>query len=241
MLPPSDLIIIATPDDVIASVAGRLASAQTEFRKDRIVLHTSGALSAKVLSPLADVGFRTGSMHPLVSISDAASGAASLRGAFFCLEGNRTALRVGRRIVSDFGGHAFSIESRSKALYHAAAVMASGNVTALFDIAIEMLAACGLSRRRARDVLMPLVQSAVANLSLMEPARALTGTFARGDVATVQRHLAAIQEQSSPEVLAAYVLLGERSLSLAEQKKLTAATASQISRLLKLSEKGRQE
>jgi predicted short-subunit dehydrogenase-like oxidoreductase (DUF2520 family) len=232
-LPPSDLIIIATPDDAIPSVAHTLASAQTEIRKDRIVLHTSGALSSTVLSPLADAGFSTGSMHPLVSISDAASGAANLRGAFFCLEGHRTALRVGRRIVSDLGGHAFSIEPRRKALYHAAAVMASGNMTALFDIAIEMLAACGLSRRRAREVLLPLVQSAVASLSVMEPARALTGTFARGDVATVQSHLTAIQEQSLPDVLAAYALLGQRSLSLARRKNLTATTADQISTLLK--------
>jgi len=138
---------------VIPSVAHTLASAQTEIRKDRIVLHTSGALSSTVLSPLADAGFSTGSMHPLVSISDPASGVVNLRGAFFCLEGRRTALRVGRRVVSDLGGHAFSIEPRRKALYHAAAVMASGNMTALFDIAIEMLAACGfVQAARSRGV-----------------------------------------------------------------------------------------
>jgi len=232
-LPASDLVIIATPDDLIASVAQKLASIQTERRKGRTVLHTSGALSSKVLSPLADSGFSTGSIHPLVSISDANFGAANLRGAFFCLEGDRTAMRVGRRIVSDLGGHAFSIEPRRKALYHAAAVMASGHITALFDIGIEMLAACGLSRRRARQVLLPLVQSAVANLSGMEPERALTGTFARGDLATVQSHLTAIQEQSLPDVLAAYALLGQRSLSLAKRKNLTAPIADQISTLLK--------
>ena len=240
-LPPSDLIIIATPDDAIASVALMLASAQAAPRGGCVVLHTSGALSSQVLSPLADAGFGTGSLHPLVSISDAVSGADSLGGAFFCLEGDRAALRVGRRLVSDLGGHAFSIESKSKALYHAAAVTASGNMTALFDIASEMLAACGLSRRRAREVLLPLIQSAVANLSLMDPAQALTGTFARGDVATVQRHLAAIQERSLPQVLALYVLLGRRSLSLAKQQKLTAATADQISTLLERAEKGRKE
>jgi predicted short-subunit dehydrogenase-like oxidoreductase (DUF2520 family) len=239
-LPPSDLIIVATPDDVITSVAKKLASTQPEFRADRVVLHTSGALSSKALTPLADVGFKTGSLHPLVSISDAVSGA-NLRGAFFCLEGDRTALRVGRLIVGDLGGHAFSIEPRSKALYHAAAVMASGNMTALFDIAIEMLAACGLSRRRAREVLLPLVQSAVANLSVMEPARALTGTFARGDLATVERHLAAIQEQWLPDVLAAYVLLGQRSLSIAKHKGPAAATADQISTLLKRANKKSQK
>lgn len=236
-LPSSDLIIIATPDEMIASVAHKIASSQTKFRDDRIVLHTSGALSSTVLSPLADAGFKTGSLHPLVSISDSASGVANLRGAFFCLEGDRAAVRVGRRIVDDLGGHAFSIEPQRKALYHAAAVMASGHLTALFDIAIEMLAACGLRRRRAREILLPLVQSAIANLAVMEPAQALTGTFARGDVTTVQRHLSAIQEQSLPGVLDAYVLLGQRSLALARQSQLKAGTSDQISRLLKPFEK----
>jgi len=239
-LPASDLIIIATPDDAIAQVADKLAFAQTGQPGTRVALHTSGALSSAVLSPLADKEFKTGSLHPLVSVSDAVSGAAKLRGAYFCLEGARAALQVGRRIVSDLGGHAFSIEPRYKVLYHAAAVMASGNMTALFDIAIEMLAACGLSRRHAREVLLPLVQSAVANLSLMEPSQALTGTFARGDVATVQKHLAAIREQSLPDVVAAYSLLGQRSVSLARRRRLTPAIADQISILLKQSRKGRQ-
>lgn len=153
------------------------------------------------------------------------------------MEGKAAALRVARQIVRDLGGHGFSVEPGHKALYHAAAVMASGHMTALFDIAIEMLERCGLSGQRARKVLLPLVESAARNLSAMEPARALTGTFARGDVATVRRHLSAIEEQSLPEALAAYVLLGGRSLSLTKQAKPVAATSAQISKLLKLSEK----
>ena len=235
-LPPSDLILIATPDDLIASVAGKLANAQKGVRGDRTVLHTSGALSSTVLSPLAEAGFKTGSLHPLVSISDAVSGAKNLRAAFFCLEGDHAALRIARRIVDDLGGRAFSIEPGNKALYHAAAVMASGHMTALFDIALEMLVRCGLSRRRAREVLLPLVQSAVANLAVMEPAQALTGTFARGDLTTVQGHLAVLEKQALPAALAAYILLGQRSLSLVK-KKAKASTSAQISRLLKRAEK----
>ncbi len=231
-LPSSDLILITTPDDVIDSIAQRLAEPQNGMRGQRTVLHTSGALSSKVLSPLAEVGFGTGSLHPLLSVSDPAIGAANLRGAFFCLEGERSALRVGRQVVRDLGGHSFSIAPGNKALYHAAAVMASGHVTALLDIAIEMLARCGLSERHAREVLLPLVASTVANLSMKEPARALTGTFARGDVATVERHLAAIEKESLPEALAAYALLGRRSLSLAKQESPRAVAVDQIFRML---------
>jgi predicted short-subunit dehydrogenase-like oxidoreductase (DUF2520 family) len=80
--------------------------------------------------------------------------------------------------------------------------------------------------------LLPLVASTVANLSLKEPVDALTGTFARGDVATVERHLAAIEKESLPEALAAYVLLGRRSLSLAKQGSAKAVEADQIFRIL---------
>lgn len=231
-LPPSDLILIATPDDLIGSVAQQLASTNKELQGNRTVLHTSGALSSKVLSPLADRGIETGSLHPLVSISDPTAGSRDLRGAFFCVEGSRIARRMARQVVSDLGGYAFSLKPQNKALYHAAAVLASGHVTALFDIATEVLADCGVSRRRAREVLLPLLQSAVTNLARMEPALALTGTFARGDVATVARHLAVLEEQAAPAALAAYVLLGRRSLALAKQGKLTAATVNQISALL---------
>jgi predicted short-subunit dehydrogenase-like oxidoreductase (DUF2520 family) len=236
-LPPSQILLITTPDDVIKSVAERLASMQRAMPPGRTVLHTSGALSSEELRSLVARGFHTGSLHPLVSVSDPTSGTENFRGAFFCLEGDPVAVRISRRLVRELGGQGFSIEPRSKALYHAAAVMASGHMTALFDIAIEMLGRCGLSESRARKVLLPLVESAVRNLSTMTPARALTGTFARGDAATVRRHLAALEDQSLPEALAAYILLGQRSLSLTKRSKRTVASLAQISKLLRLSEK----
>lgn len=237
-LPPSQILLITTPDDAIESVARRLASSQKAMPVGRTVLHTSGALSSEVLRSLTAVGFHTGSLHPLVSVSDQPS-VTNFQGAFFCLEGDPVAVRVARRLVRELGGHSFSVESANKALYHAAAVMASGHMTALFDIAIEMLGRCGLSGPQARKILLPLVESAARNLSAMEPARALTGTFARGDVDTVRRHLSAIENQPLPEALAAYVLLGRRSLALTRQSKPRAAASARISRLLKLSEKGR--
>lgn len=236
-LPQSQILLITTPDDVIRSMAERLASSQKAMRPGRTVLHTSGALSSEELRSLFALGFHTGSLHPLVSVSDPASGAKNFNGAFFCLEGDPVAVRISRRLVRDLGGHGFSIERRSKALYHAAAVMASGHMTALFDIAIEMLGRCGLSESRARKVLLPLVESAVRNLATMTPARALTGTFARGDTATVRRHLAALEDPLLAEALAAYVLLGRRSLSLSKRNKRTVTTSAQISKLLRLSEK----
>jgi predicted short-subunit dehydrogenase-like oxidoreductase (DUF2520 family) len=218
-LPSAALIIIATPDDVIEETARRLASLQ-RGREPKTILHTSGALSSAVLAPLAEVGFQTGSIHPLVSVSDPVSGAAALSGSYFCLEGTRKAIKLARAIVDDLGGSSFTIKPESKALYHAAAVMASPHVTVLFDLAISMLAACGLDRRDAQKVLLPLLESTVNNLKTSTPQQALTGTFARGDIATVRKHLRAMTDKDIAQAIEIYKLLGLRSLQLAEKSGL---------------------
>jgi predicted short-subunit dehydrogenase-like oxidoreductase (DUF2520 family) len=227
-LPASKIILITTPDGEISKTAARIAALGTAPR-GRTVLHTSGALAAsEVLAPLAAAGFAAGSLHPLVSISDPRTGSEKLRGAFYCLEGDAAARRVAQSIVRDLEGHSFHIDSKHKPLYHAAAVMASGHVTALVAVATEMLVQCGLDLKTARRVLMPLLKSTVANLSLSEPEKALTGTFARGDLITVRRHLQALANNKGlSEALAAYKLLGRRSLELAG-KKIDAETRQEI-------------
>ena len=222
-LPKSELILITTPDDVISVMAGQLSTLNAVTRSSkagspfRVVLHASGALSSDVLDPLRRTGFAVGSMHPLVSISERNAKTGAFQNAFFCLEGDAGALSMARSIVRNLGGQSFSLDSRDKPLYHAAAVMASGHMTALVDIAIEMLVECGLSKLRARSVLAPLLQSNVVNLLTQTPARALTGTFARGDADTARRHLRAIGSHHLNDALAAYAILGKRSLRLAAE------------------------
>ncbi len=227
--PPSELLLIATPDDQIPKVAETLAKLDWDLDGKPIVLHTSGALSSEVLTPLRKRDWSTGSLHPLVSVSEPNAGARLLRGAFWCVEGDRRAVRLGRSVVRDLDGKSFSIDSNKKPLYHAAAVMASGNVTALFDVALEMLGQCGLTRKQAQQALLPLLASAVTNLEKLDPARALTGTFARGDLETVKRHLAILKGNEA--ALQLYRLLGRRSLELASPQ-LDRKLVNRIKRLI---------
>ena len=232
LLPASRIVLLATPDDEIAHTAQRLAGSRRSLLKGGIVLHTSGALASDVLEPLARIGFHVGSLHPLVSVSDPRTGQKSLRGAFYCIEGEAAATRTARALVRDLKGHSFTISSDNKPLYHAAAVMASGHILALYDLATEMLVQCGLKRVNALRVLLPLLQSTVSNLSRSDPARALTGTFARGDLATVRRHLQALSRSGLPEALEVYRLLGARSLQLAARSGLEPKLAQEINRAL---------
>lgn len=230
-LPASKLILIATPDDQIASTATKLASSKITSPKNRVVLHTSGALSSNVLKPLASLGFHVGSLHPLVSVSDPETGQISLRSAFYCIEGHAIATRVARALVKDLGGRSFKISSENKPLYHAAAVMASGHVLALYDLATDMLVHCGLKRAEALRILLPLLESTVSNLSQAGPSQALTGTFARGDIATVRRHLEALSKSGLTQALEIYKILGSRSLELAIRQGLEPKLVKQIQAL----------
>lgn len=211
-LPPADLFLISVPDDQIAAVALELS--KLDLDRAPVALHTSGALSSDILAPLQKQGWHTGSLHPLISVSDAR---ASIRGAFWCVEGEPRAVRIAKTIVRDLEGESFSIRSAEKPLYHAAAVMTSGSVTALFDVALEMLVECGLTRKTARRILQPLLASTVQNLETKDPVQALTGTFSRGDVETVKRHLAALKQSGLTDALKLYRLLGKRSLKMTKK------------------------
>ena len=230
-IPASQILLITTPDDIIEKLATELANAARTDTGRRTVFHTSGALSSSVLRPLAESGFNVGSLHPLVSVSEPILGAEALKNSFWCLEGDASALRIAQTLLRSLDGHSFSVSAENKPLYHAAALMVSGHLTALVDLAIEMLASCGLSQSQARRALLPLVQSAVGNLQIAAPATALTGPFARGDVATVERHLCALSNLDR-HFLEVYKILGRHSLVLARKRGLRPVQIARMEKLM---------
>ncbi|MCY7346144.1 MAG: DUF2520 domain-containing protein, partial [Pyrinomonadaceae bacterium] len=211
----SDVILITTQDSEIENVADRLLKT---LKTAPQIFHTSGALSSKILNKLKTNGCRVGSIHPLISISDAVLGADKFADAYFCVEGDDEAIITAKKIVGELGGKPFSVAGEYKTLYHASAVTACGHLVALIDAAIEMLNGCGLNESEARKVLLPLIKSTVENLAGQTTAEALTGTFARADIETFSRHLSVLRDNVSPETLEIYLQLGARSLNLAEAR-----------------------
>jgi len=208
----SDILLIATADQEIRTTAFILAQMA---RLPLVALHLSGSLSSNELWSLKKNGVAVGSMHPLVSISDPERGSSRFAGAYFCVEGDAAAVVAATTIVEALGGQHFSVETQLKPLYHASAVMASGNVTALFDAAIEMLSECGIERENAHRILFPLIQSTVGNLADRSTEKALTGPFVRGDVAALERHLDAFEGTIDEGIRSIYLDLAERSVRLA--------------------------
>ena len=211
----SDVVFITTQDPEIVTASKAVAE---KISSNSTVYHTCGAQSSAILDAVKAVGCETGSIHPLVSISSSELGPARFRGAYFCIEGDAEAVVLGKQIAHDLGGKPFSIDTKFKTLYHASAVTACGHLVALFDAAVEMMTKVGLSGEDAKEILLPLVTSTVQNLNEQSTAAALTGTFARADIETFTRHLTALNEYVSDDLLEIYLLLGERSLELAAKQ-----------------------
>jgi predicted short-subunit dehydrogenase-like oxidoreductase (DUF2520 family) len=79
-----------------------------------------------------------------------------------------------------------------------------------------MLSKCGLDRGEAHEVLLPLLQSTVANLSEQSTTDALTGPFVRGDAAALERHLEAFKGTVDEKLRMLYLQLAERSVQIAD-------------------------
>ncbi len=227
----SDVLFITTGDEQIETVCTSVAPL---IDGDTVVFHSSGALSSAVLSAAAEKGIATGSVHPLISISDAVRGAELLAKAFFCVEGKDEAVDEAELIVKALGGTSFTIDTEFKPLYHAAAVLSSGHMIALFETAVETLTKCGLDRDSARRVLYPLVSSSIGNLSDQETAAALTGPFSRVDGSAIIRHLESFDRAELTDARRTYIDLGLKALELAERNGAAASELDHIRETLKL-------
>lgn len=170
----TDTVILAVPDEAIVSVAKALVPGSG------VVLHLSGATGLDVLAP-----HPAGSVHPLMSLPDADTGARRLLGgATFTISGHPRAAEL----VAQLGGTSVEINDDQRALYHSTAAIAANHLVAL----------CAQVNRLAQLIEFPcdpfweLMETTLANVRAKGPLAALTGPAARGDLATLRRHVEAL-------------------------------------------------
>ena len=191
-----DLLLICVSDSAVAEVAAKI-----EPDDGCVVAHVSGSLG---LGELAGHR-RNGAVHPLVSLATPESGADRLAaGAWFAVAGDPLVTEM----VNDLGGRHFEVADDRRALYHAAACIASNHLVALLGQVERVAASAGAPFEAYLD----LVRGTVENVAELGPAAALTGPAARGDQATIDRHLAALDEvvPGEREAYAAMVIEARR-------------------------------
>jgi predicted short-subunit dehydrogenase-like oxidoreductase (DUF2520 family) len=222
------VLFLTVPDAAIASVARELAAADIAWR-GRLVFHCSGLLPSSVLDPLRRKGAWTASCHPVRSFPAKGVGPDPFKGIHVGVEGQARALAWLRPVLRRLGAVPFLLRPADKPVYHAACSLASNHIDAVLDMAQGLLTGLGFSRKKALAVLLPLAQGTLQDVNKVGTEAALTGPIIRGDVSTVQKHLAVLK--NTPQVLEAYKTLGRRALRLAE-KTVDGAKVRALKRLL---------
>jgi predicted short-subunit dehydrogenase-like oxidoreductase (DUF2520 family) len=175
-----------------------------------LIGHSSGATSLQPLLEAARGRFDVFSLHPLMTLTGD-DGANGLLSAPAAVSGSSPrARRAARELAHSVGLRPFDLEEGDRAVYHAAASVAS-NFLVTLEMAAERLASgAGLQRQQ----LVPLVRRTVDNWSALG-AHALTGPIARGDEHTVARQRAAV-DQHAPELLELFDALAAATRALAQ-------------------------
>jgi predicted short-subunit dehydrogenase-like oxidoreductase (DUF2520 family) len=201
----AEIALICVPDAAIAQVCEAVAEAVPPLR---FVGHTSGATGAEPLRPATERGAAAFGLHPLQTITHEDP---ELIGAWCAVNGTDAEARgLAGALARRLGMQSFEVSDRSRAAYHAAASMASNFLIALEESAVQLIERAGVEDGRA--ALGPLVLRSATNWS-ERGAAALTGPIGRGDEATVERHLAAIDAEC-PELRDLYLALAERTRAL---------------------------
>ena len=181
----ADLVLLCVPDAAIATVAREIAVGPW-------IAHVSGATPLAALDPHVN---RFG-LHPLQTFTRR-RGPEQLDGAWGAITGEgRDAEAHARWLADVLGLHPVVIDERDRALYHAGASIASNYLVTIYRAAARLVENAGVPA----EAIVPLMQRTIDN------GFDLTGPIARGDTATIDAHLDAINRHA-PDLAPMYKAL----------------------------------
>jgi predicted short-subunit dehydrogenase-like oxidoreductase (DUF2520 family) len=185
----ADVCLLCVPDAAISATVQGLSLDRCGW-----IAHTSGATPLSALDPHE----RRFGLHPLQSFSRA-RGPEQLDGAYAAITAETDeAHEIGFELARLLGLEPFALAEGDRALYHAGAAIASNYLVTLHRAAAEIFEEVGAPAEGLR----PLMQGVIDN------GFELTGPIARGDWATVDRHLDALRHRK-PKLEPLYRVLAE--------------------------------
>jgi predicted short-subunit dehydrogenase-like oxidoreductase (DUF2520 family) len=190
------VVLLCVPDREIAAASAALAPGA-------IVGHVSASAELELLAP-----HERFAMHPLLSV---VGGGADFAGATCAIDGSTPrALAVAQALAARLGMRARIVPPEHRALYHAAASVASNYLVTVEGMAERLAAKVGIDRA----ALLPLVRASVGHWAALGAKGALTGPIARGDDETVARQRAAVGD-AAPDLLPLWDALAAATRDLA--------------------------
>jgi predicted short-subunit dehydrogenase-like oxidoreductase (DUF2520 family) len=221
------IVFLAVPDSAVGATAESVADALEDGHAPAVV-HLSGALGLDLLVAAATCGCPTGSLHPFQPFATVRPPDCFV-GTTIGIEASDAELTARLTALAEaIGALPRHVPDEQRALYHAAAVVASASIVALAAQASDLLSQLGWPQEAAIDALIPLMQGAVDNLADQGLPGALTGPWRRGDVGTVARHVTALEAIERPLTLDAYRTLGDQAVDLARGLGLDEAACTKL-------------
>ena len=191
------IVIICVPDREIAAASQAVTPGP-------LVGHVSASAELSLIAP-----HERFAIHPLLSV---VGKGAQFSGATCAVDGSTPrALAAAMALADRLGMHARIVPARQRALYHAAASVASNYLVTLESVAERLAAEVGIERA----ALVPLVRATMEQWASLGARSALTGPIARGDESTVARQRDAV-EQVAPDLLPLWDALADATRALAE-------------------------
>ena len=214
----ADITVLAVSDDAIAAVCEALAG---DFKAASVVAHCSGALDSRELQSARLQNCEVCSLHPLNTFPNIDASlkllASTRHNTYLFCEGDKQALKTGMEVFGQIGFRCVEVNRKSKVLYHAACVFACNYLTALMEVSLQTAEAADLDREMFWQALQPLIESSLTNIAEHGTTESLSGPIARGDDATVDKHIHALKSVSA-DLQLTYADLGSHALRLARQR-----------------------
>ena len=209
-------ILITTNDDAISAACETVAEGGGLGKGDKVI-HTSGAGGLDLLRAARFRGALTACIHPLQTFADVESAIGKIPGSTFGITADEEIEPWAFRIVEDLGGRPFRVPDEDKALYHAAACMASNYLVTLMVLVEEIYGRMGLNREEAIRAFWPLVKGTIGNIESKGTIASLTGPIARGDRGTIRKHVRGFRTRF-PELLKLYREMGLLTVDVAARQ-----------------------
>ena len=204
----SDLVLLTVPDDAIAIVVAKL-----EWRTGVAAVHCSGATEVATLAPAARAGADIGGFHPLQLFADPEVALAGLPGCTIGIEADGALLQQLERLAAALQCRTMRLPPGCRARYHVGAHYAAGFVITLLREATDLWQSFGIEPEATIRALLPLLRGTAASVERSGLAQGLAGTYSRGDIGTVEKHLAELGA-AGPDALRLYCELALRSIPL---------------------------
>ena len=179
-LKQADIYIIAISDNAISEFSSQL------FDKNKLVVHTSGAVSIKKLKNKGSKGV----FYPLQTFSKTYP--VNFKEIPICIEADtKTNLTLLNQLASSISEKVYNISSDQRKYIHVAAVFINNFVNHTYKIGFDICKENNIPQ----DILYPLLLETAKKATFVNPSTIQTGPAYRNDTKTIATHIELLSEE----------------------------------------------